>query len=378
MALFGKGKPTPIFNEVPTGVDKPSLTNGNAYVDGEILSKMPFGKNEVIRLNDTWQDREHDKTDVPNIFSSWSDVYESFIGTYQMTTAPDGLKDHETLILHYLFLFDSFALYRVDDDNWLVGNASVIKSDNYGNILDGQFVPWNYATLKPSADEDTFININSSNNSNFINHQMSPYKIPLFLKIGFYINVRKILWMFKKTNLRLSVLQKVIGIEADGRDAMVKFLQELFNQNDDFISPIQVVDITSNHKEGKERKYTINFTDLSKDNQIDLSFDYRGVEINDDLEGVTREIFRVAGLRTDLQASMNSYSERNTTDQVQQASNYFDTRENFVLKSFEKFSRNFKKKFGVEVKWESIYNLSQQGQGGNENGEVQKGSEVPS
>jgi hypothetical protein len=353
MGLFNKGKPEKIINEVNTNINSASLTNGNAFVDGEILRQMPYAKNEVLQLDESW-DGNHDSTDTPNLFASWSDVYDAYIGTFFMSQAPDGLKDHDNLIMHFFFLYDRVGLFRVDDDNWLVGNYSSTIADNYGNMLQGKFTPWNYATMKP-ASEEYDITINSRNVDNFVNHQMSPYSIPIFLKIGYYIKVRKILWMFKKTNLRLSVLQKVIGLEAEGKEAMVSFLNDLFNQNDRFISPIQVIDITSNNKQGKERKYTINFADLSKDNQIDLSFEYRGVEINQDIEGTTQEIFRIAGIRTDLQSQSGQYDERNTNSQVQQASNYFDVRENFILKSLEKFSRKIKEKFGIDVKWESVY-----------------------
>jgi len=42
--------------------------------------------------------------------------------------------------------------------------------------------------------------------------------------------------------------------------------------------------------------------------------------------------------------------ERSTETQVKQSTSYFDARERFVLMGLNKFSRQFKKKFNLEMK----------------------------
>jgi|GEM_PF-6284088 len=110
--------------------------------------------------------------------------------------------------------------------------------------------------------------------------QLGNYGIPLFIQIGYYINLRNMLYKFKNINLRMSVLHKIIGLKGQSKELMDAFLHQLFNlDSSEFPVPLHTIDISGDEKTGDLQ---FNFTDL--ENQIDFSVEYKGNEINMDLE----------------------------------------------------------------------------------------------
>lgn len=335
----------------------PPLTGGEAYQTKKLMEKMPFSLGQrTIRNNNFGNDKNWENKDSPNLFALWIDVYETFIGSYVLTKCPDSLKDHEMILLHSAFMTTNFALHRIDEDNWISGTYTSTKVDNYGDVIEGTFFPSNQGLN--SKKQST--SITTKNNKDFVTGSISIWKIPLFVVIGYFVRLKKLLYMFKRSNLGFSILKKILLLESNGQEVLIEWLTDIFNQGDeDFIAPIQVINATSSG-EGKDKKFTIGLTDINKTNQVDLKFDYQGVLINGDIEGLNKEIFRVAGLRTDLVSKSGEYMERSTETQVKQSTSYFDARERFVLMGLNKFSRQFKKKFNLEMKWESIYKIEKE------------------
>lgn len=345
-----EGGPSPIVNEQPLNLKNPPLNDGTFFGDKTIFKERPFGVNTPQGLSGTINFEDCDDAFTPNLFGTWGDIYGAFTGTYFLKEGPDEIKRHETTMLHLLFIVSRFGMLKVGEKKWLIGNYSTEESDEYGRVVKGQFTPWN--NINGKLDNRMVIPITPKNNDLFVTMQLGNYGVPLFVQVSYLVNFRNMLYQFKNINLRLATLHKIIGLSAGGKDVMVKFLNQLFNlDNNTFPVPIQVIDIAADEGTGDIQ---LNFKDLK--NQIDFSVMYKGNEINIDIEGITRELFRVAGLRTDLVSKSGQYQERSTSTQVSQSSTYFDSREKQVLRYFRNFEQDFKEKFGINIKWECVYN----------------------
>lgn len=354
------GGANPIANKVPYDPKNPPLNDGTFFTDKKIFNEMPYGVNDAAFINSVMtfeiEGVDEAKRFNPNLFGSWVDIYNAFKGTYQLKTAPDEILRLESAMFHLLFLIGRCALMKVDDNDWLIGNYSMIESDNYGRIIKGQFIPWNWAIGKP--DEKKVVTIDENNNDTIVNMVYGEFGIPPFLIAGYFVNMRNMLYAYKNINLRLSVLNKIIGLDAKGKKIMKPFLDQIFNLDPNkFPNPIQIVDVTINEETGEP---VWNFTDLGKDKQIDIGVEYKGNEINLDIEGVTKELFRVVGLRTDLASKSGVYQERSNEKQINQTTSYFDVYETSILRSFRNFEMDFKNKFGIELKFVATYQDNQE------------------
>lgn len=353
------GGANPIANKVPYDPKNPPLTDGTFYTDKTIFNEMPFGVNDAAFINSQMvfevENGEEGRFN-PNLFGSWADIYNAFKGTYRLDVAPDEILRLESAMFHLLFLIGRFAIMKVDENDWLIGNYSMIESDNYGRIIKGQFIPWNWSIGKP--DEKKVITIDETNNDTIVNMVYGEFGIPPFLIAGYFVNTRNMVYAYKNINLRLSVLNKIIGLDAKGKKIMKPFLDQVFNLNPSkFPNPIQIVDVTINEETGEP---VWNFRDLGKDKQIDIGVEYKGNEINLDIDGVTKELFRIVGLRTDLASKSGVYQERSNEKQINQATTYFDVYETAILRSFRNFEMDFKKKFGIELKFVSTYQATEE------------------
>lgn len=343
-----------IANQVPIDLKHESpLTGGNQLALKTIIDQMPFSMGNKPQSSGINQHamyaQNYDDSFTPNLFGSWMDIYESFIGSYSIVSAPNEIKRHERGMLHLLFIQNQFALFKGFTGRYLLGNYSSQETDEYGRITKGKFIPFGYWNSKP--DESKTIDINKTNQNLIVQMNMNIYNIPLFVAIKYFVHMRNILYQYKNVNLRLSSLNTIVGVKGGGKEVLENFLRQLFNlDSTQFPNPIQVMDISLNEKNGD---VSFNFVDLS--NQIKIPVEYKGNEINLDIDSMTKELFRVSGLRYDTSASSGTFQDRPSKSQINQASNYFDTRENSVLKAFESFSMDMKDKFNVDIKWESTY-----------------------
>jgi len=212
------------------------------------------------------------------------------------------------------------------DSTYFVGSISVTKTDYYGRVLEGTFIPTNVLTGKP--DEEKSEQINAGNKDNYLNFDYGVFKIPLFVAIGYYVNQRSFLWEFKETNLRISIVQKIVGVTKNGASILRKALDKIFNlKRSGVLKSIQVIDADKSD-DGKRLDTVLKF-----DNVISTDTPYKGLELMQDIQGITTEIFRVAGLRTDIAKKTGQYNERDTESQAKESSNYFDRCENFQMMS---------------------------------------------
>lgn len=360
MGLFkkGSGSSQPIANKVPYTSKEPPLDNGNFNVGQKIMQQYPFGVGnnpQTVSLDDKlFNNNSWDDKFSPNLFGTWSDIYDTFIGSFKLKSAPPEIMRHEQMMKHILFINARLALFRVDDNKWTIGTYNIYTTDEYGRILTGTFTRWDYATGGFNEKNSIFTKeINETNNNNIVTFQFGNYNIPLFLKIGYLINFRNELYKYKNVNLRMSILHKIVGLQAGGKKIMEPFLQKLFNLNNKYFpSPIQILDLSADEINGD---LSFNFKDLS--NQIDFKVEYKGNEISLDIETMTKEIFRVAGFRTDISQPQTNYSERKTTSQVEMSNDYFGARENEMMTYFKQFEYDFKEKFPhLYMKWEMIGN----------------------
>lgn len=348
------GGANPIVKEQPYDPKNPPINDGTFFSDKAIFQEMPFGVNNGSQsISYTGDFNEHDDKFTPNLFGTWSDIYGAFCGSFQLVEAPDEIKRHESTMLHMLFILGRFALMRVDNKRWLIGNYSIEKCDEYGRVTSGEFIPWNHSVGEP--DKDKTITITEQNRDLFVNMQYGTYSIPPFIIIGYFINFRNMLYQFKNVNLRMATIHKIIGLKSKGKKVLKKYLDQLFNlDSKTFPAPIQVMDISVNEGNGD---MAFNFTDLN--NQIDFKVEYKGNEINLDIDSLTKELFRVAGIRYDTSASSGTFQDRPSKAQTKEASSYFDDREMQHLRYFRNFEYDFKEKFGMSIKWDTTHNISE-------------------
>lgn len=362
---FKKGSQTepggsyPIANKVPysTG-NTPPLTGGDAYATQKVMDEMPYqlgDKNyESSVIDNNNNDSEIDDKFTPNLFGRWADVYKAWIGNWILTEAPDELKRLRLPMLHNLFMTDSFGLWQNPlDKTWKVGTISVSEADDLGQALKGTFIPYNSITLKPETKKE--ININKTNHTQFIKMNLGVFNVPLFVQIKYFIHHRTNILNYKDTNLRISTLQRLVGIKGQGRKAIKHQLNKIFNLKSNKIpSPVQILEL------GLDSSGKVNMPIEDLKNAIDISSPYKGLELLDDYNGVTTEIFRLCGLRTDLGKMSSSFTDRHTNAQTGQSTTYFDATENFILMAFENFTYDMKKRFSINVKWDCIYNVKKQ------------------
>lgn len=361
MALFKKNRIAgdPIANRIPVDLTKEDpLSGGNNLAVNSLMRQLPFNmgsKNMKTTVDNAEDNSSMDDEFSPNLFGSWADIYEAFMGSFKLVSAPPEIKRHQKGIKHLLFISNQAAIYRGWEDRYIIGSLTVKESDEYGRVISGTFIPFNY--FKYKFDDSKSIDIQKGINDDMVaSMSLNIYSIPLFLTVKYFCNLRRMLYQFKNVNLRLSTINTVVGVKGGGREILEPFIKDLFNLDSrKFPAPIQILDININQKNGD---MDFNFVDLQ--NQIKINVEYRGNDINLDIDSVTKELFRVAGLRYDTSASSGTFQDRPSKSQVNQASNYFDARENSMLEAFENFSYDCKQLFGFDMVWESIYNFSQE------------------
>lgn len=361
MALFKNKKDPndaiqPIANKVPIDLTQTNpITGGNSLEVQSILRAMPFNMGQKPQYSEintkNLHSQEYDDGFTPNLFGSWMDIYEAFMGSYRIISAPPEIKRHQKGMKHLLFISNQLALYKAWDKRYILGNITSTDTDEYGRVIKGTFIPFNYHNAK--FNNDNPIIINNKNNHLIATMSLNIYNIPLFIAIKYFIHLRNILYQFKNVNLRLSTINTIVGVKGGGKEILEPFLKDLFNlDGTKFPNPIQILDISANEKTGD---LNFNFTDLN--NQIKIPVEYKGNDINLDIDSLTKELFRICGLRYDTSASSGTFQDRPSKSQTYQAANYFDARENSILEAFENFSYDCKEKFGFNMKWESIYHI---------------------
>lgn len=347
--------PAPIANQIPVKPDVP-LDGGDFYEKKAIRQQMPFGASNVLQQNLEFNDEydtEPDNSLQPGFFGRWTDAYGAFIGSYKLTEGPERLKRQSKHFMHILFMNDNATIMWMPGDNYMIGTASATKKDMYGRIIEGTFNVWDTSNNTMSNNQ---VKITPSNCKFFVTFLGNVFGIPPFLKISYYVKYRNFLWRFKNINVRLNILNKIIGLKDEGKDKMIEFLNDLFNMNMDTLpAPIKVLDVAYNDSTGEME---LDFIDLDK-NIISMSVPYNGNEINQDIEYLDSQIFRVLGLRTDTSSKTGVWQERSNTAQTENAHSYFDYREEEMMKSFEDFAYDFKEQLGITIKWESTFACKQ-------------------
>ena len=283
-----------------------------------------------------------DNAIAPNFFGKWKDIYQAWLGNWILETSDKRLKRLEQLMYHQLFMSNNFALRKIND-KWIIGVATIDTCDYLGRLVTGKFTPYNHLDNKENKEKS--VAITKSNNKDFITFNLGVFKIPLFVAIQYFVNQRQRLWEFKEINLGASATKAVVYVKGNNGTLWQRALDKILNyKRKDFGSPVRVLDSSGTGN-------SIQDTGINFNDSIQFNNEYLGSDILADIEGLTKEIYRIAGIRTDVTQHSSTYSEKPTEAQGLQSQIYFDNTEHYILMSFENFAYDFKEKFGIDIKF---------------------------
>jgi len=270
-----------------------------------------------------------DSKTQPSLFALWNAPYNLFKGQVYVKNGSKQFKRQFETFMHLAFLNAQCALFRVDKDNLLIGTFSAESYDAYGNMSTGTFTPYNFFTN--DKDIDRSIKINKSNIDRFADFRYGSFGIPMFVIISYYINWIKELFIFKKWNMRMSMVSTLVGAEQGETKLLQERLKYIFNIGNDMelcdLSPIKVLDCSSD----KKGNIGLNITDLK--DYIDLKIKFMGAEIMLDIDNMQIYMYKQIGIRSQILDK----NDRTNKEEVNIASSIFDFFDNTLMQSFEKF-----------------------------------------